>query len=228
MLCYNTAVQEVLVRANRRSSILAILVLIGAIVWITVGCDKSEPQAGGGAATKPVAENGAVQAGTTPDPRTVATQPAASYVWVDQQRYEFPPARMIVRTKDDQLSALLFSDDPPAAIDDRYTGNSYYLEITDPQLVEGSTTLAGALWVFKAPNSERAETVSGIFLQGRRRHLQPFEVRAEFANDTAPIKVILGGTFLMFDNEIDNAAQLPGRLVHVRAELEADVKASGK
>jgi hypothetical protein len=143
-------------------------------------------------------------------------------MWIDSRPFDFPPARLALRSRDDRIGAVLFSDDPPEAIDDDYAGNSFYLDMT-PQLAE-TGTLAGAHWEFKAPNSERVDEITGIFLHGKRLHLQPFDVRVSFDGVSSPMTVLIAGTFLQFDSEND---QLPGKLVAVRAELSAEVRVKG-
>jgi hypothetical protein len=135
---------------------------------------------------------------------------------IDQRRFEFPPAMLRIRDRGDSLAAVLYSDDPKQAIDDNYTGNSFYfdmaLDIADPR------ELATARWHFTAPNSERAETVSGIFLQGRRQHLQASDVTIEFDGVESPVKVFIAGTFLLFSADDDSQ---PPRVIPVAAELRA-------
>jgi hypothetical protein len=197
----------------RASTMLAISVIAAGS-----GCDRGSTTSAPAPATQPAQ----VVSNTSISPAT--TQVVPSYIWLEDRRLEFPPAKVILRSKDDRLIALLFSDDPPNAIDDNYTGNSFYLELNDLECPEAGK-LTGALWSFKAPNSERAESVNGIFLQGRRTHLQPFDVRIQFEGADSPVIVRLAGTFLQFDSE---APQTPGKLVAVRAELPADVKAKGQ
>jgi hypothetical protein len=181
-----------------------------------MGCDRGATTSAPATQPAPVSSVAPASAPTT--------QVTPAYIWLEDRRYEFPPAKVILRTKDDQLLALLFSDDPPNAIDDNYTGNSFYLELPDLECPEAGK-INGALWSYKAPNSERAESVSGIFLHGRRTHLQPLDVQVQFAGAESPVAVRIAGTFLQFDSE---DAQTPGKLVAVRAELSADVKPKGQ
>jgi hypothetical protein len=186
-------------------------------LWIAAsGCDRSSTTSTTSPATQQVAA-------TTPT-TTATTEPALAYIWVDDRMYQFPPAKVIVKNKDDQAMALLFSDDPPEAINDNYTGNSFYLELTDLESPEPGK-LAGASWGYKAPNSERAESVSGIFLQGRHSHLQPFDVRIQFEGGESRSTVRMAGTFLQFD---DDELKAPGKLVNVRAVLSAEVGSKSK
>jgi hypothetical protein len=194
-----------------------VVALIAVSMVAIVGCDRSSTTSTGAPATQKVAINS--------DPTTLATtQSLPAYIWVDDRMFQFPPAKVIVKHKDDQMMALLFSDDPPEAINDNYMGNSFYLELTEMETPEVGK-LAGASWGFKAPNSERAESVSGIFLQGRRSHLQPFDVRIQFDTTESPVTARIAGTFLQFD---ESDAKSPGKLVTVRAELMVEVGTKSK
>jgi len=139
-------------------------------------------------------------------------------ITVDDEIFDCPPARLIIQSKDDQVVALLITDDPPNAADDGYTGNSIYLEM--PLDVPETGSLAGAHWDFKASNREEVETVSGIYLHGRKKHLQPYDARTDFQTAKSPIKLTLVGTFLMFD---ENDDQAPGKTVQVKADIAAIV-----
>ncbi|HEY7088881.1 MAG TPA: hypothetical protein VH518_12380, partial [Tepidisphaeraceae bacterium] len=161
-------------------------------------------------------------------PKAAATTQSfpPALIWIDKQPFEFPSARLVLRNKNDQVLALLFSDDPPNAIEDSYRGNSYYLEMAGLEIPPETSSLAGASWTYKAPNSEREESVAGIFLEGRRRQLQPFDVRVSFDGAVSPVTVRINGTFLMFDSDnLDEKA--PGKLVDVHAELMAEVRTKG-
>jgi hypothetical protein len=191
------------------------LALVFGMAMMLLGCERRQ------AVSVATTQNASAQQHATTTPAT--TQASPSFIWIDQQSYEFPPARLVLRNKDDHVVALLFSVDPPNAINDNYTGNSYFLEMPDLEIAEGST-LAGASWSYKAPNSEREESVSGIFLQGRRIQLQPFDVRVEFDGAVSPVTVRLAGTFLKFEGDEAAADKTPGTLVTVRTELSAEVR----
>ncbi len=191
--------------------------LVGLIsIAMLAGCERRRQSA----APTTAPQNTATKAGPRPTSMPATTQATPSFIWIDQHPYEFPPARLMLKNEDEKVVALLFSDDPPNAIDDNYTGNSFYLEMPLETAEEGKLT--GASWVYKAPNSERVDTVSGVFLEGRRKHLQPFDVRVEFESAASPVKVLIGGTFLLFESDND---QVPGTLVPVRASLSAELRA---
>jgi hypothetical protein len=189
--------------------------IVAAIVSISITCGCRRQQA-----AAPPRQPAVVHNIATPSTEP-ATQPQASaFIVIDQQAYEFPAARVLFKNKNDQVEAILFSDDPPAAIKDNYSGNSFYLEMT-PQLADDGT-LNGAVWDYKAPSADRTDNVSGIYLQGSRQHLQPFDVHIVLGGSSSPVPISISGTFLQFDSEND---QMPGKFVSVNAQLSASVKA---
>lgn len=137
---------------------------------------------------------------------------------VEGNRFEFPPAILTVRAMGDESIAILFSDDPPQAADENYTGNGFYIEM--PLELTGDT-FTGAEWNFKASNSERIETVAGIYLRSRRQVLQPYEAHARFGGSKSPVPITLEGTFLLFGED-----ELLGERVQVKAELSATLQSA--
>lgn len=180
-------------------------------ICLIVGCEKrSVTSATTAPATAPVADALPVAA---------TTQPQTAYMLIGGRRVEFPPAKLALRNNGGQVLALLYSDDPPHAIEDSYTGNSFYLEmILD---VPDAAHLAGARWTFKAPDSERADTDSGVYLNGRKKHLQAFDVVVEIDGSSSPVRVWLSGQFRQFESGQDPT--VPGQIVGVSAELSAEL-----
>lgn len=139
---------------------------------------------------------------------------------IDDRLVEFPAARLHLTRTAEGVSARLYSDDPDEAIRDNYTGNSFYLQmplaISDPNKVDQSS------WTYKAPNSDKSRKPDGIYLDGTRTHLQPFDVEALFEREGAPagLKVEISGQFLTFDD-----ADAPGtpRFVTVWGRLPVTV-----
>jgi len=184
---------------------------------VIVGCERKpapprEPEPA--PATQP-----ATQATTAPATQAT-TEPAVSMMVIDQQIYSFPPARLRVQQKrsGDPVLAVLFSDDPKSAIDDNYTGNSYYLEMALD--VASPDELGQAVWTYKSPTSTRMNSTNGIFLHGTRAQLQPLEARVEFEPRGPEMGVLMRGHFLLFDANDPNI----GRMVQVSANLTAKVK----
>lgn len=193
------------------------VVMVSAVLAIA-GCDRApapEPAAPA-AATLP-----ATAPATSPATGPATTQALVStFLNIDDNIVEFPPARVRLDPGDEGLVALLFSDDPPAALEESYLGNSFYLQmpldITDPK------ELPAAQWVHRSASSEREDAPYGIFMEGRRWHLQPDDVRADFTRDADQLEVSLRGTFLLFDS--DNP-KTPGRRVLVSGTFPVSLQA---
>ena len=81
--------------------------------------------------------------------------------------------------------------------------------------------LASAQWLYKSRSSEREDSPFGVFMEGRRWHLQPDDVRADFTGEGASLEVSLRGTFLLFDSHDTRA---PGRRVLVSGTFPALVQ----
>ncbi len=182
--------------------------LIGLLTFM--GCDppQAPPTVDPDGAAAPTED--AVQATTAQPP---ATRPAASHIVIDRQPHEFPAARLQLIRRDDQTFATLFSDDPREALRPDFSGNSFYLEMT---LDAMPPDLSADGWAHKSLTSERQDTVNGIFLNGTRVHLQPFDVRVEFEGDLSGMTVHLDGYFFAFRG--DSATDV-GRMVLVHAQL---------
>ncbi len=147
---------------------------------------------------------------------TQSAMPAA--MEIDGNDYDFPPITMLLHQQNDQILALLTTVDPPNATDPDYKGNTVYLEF--PLQIPATRTLAGAWWEYLAPNADRDEDeIRGIYLQGRKFCLQPYEVRAEVVGDISPVVVRLSGTFMMFDDQSEQ-----GRPVKLDATFTTAVK----
>ena len=145
-----------------------------------------------------------------------ATKPLASYIVIGERRYTFPPARIYVHKKDDQVTATLFSDEGKVA---NYDGNSYLLDVKLD--VDNPRQLASAEWHYKAPNSDRVDSPYGIFLEGVRYQLQPFDVAIAFdAREPGSdlVTATVRGLFLRFDTRDPLS---PGDQVPVVAKLTA-------
>jgi hypothetical protein len=173
-------------------------------IVLTTACDRRNE-------TPPAVQPQPTQAVT--QPATIPALPVS--MEIDQQPYDFPPAVLIFENRDDQVVAEISSDDPPRAAQEGYEGNSFDLDM--PVTIVGDS-LDGAQWRYKAANSDREDEIEGIFLKGRRKLLQPFDVRADFVEAKPLLKIEISGTFLMFDSDDDKQA---GKPVMVKAEISA-------
>jgi hypothetical protein len=195
---------------NRRCELQRACLFI-CTIGLLAGCDRAKV-----ASSTTAPSRAPTAAASAP-----ATRPAEAVVMlIDGQRTEFPPAKLRVKDRGDTLAAMLYSDDPQSALGDgKYAGNGFYFDMTLD--VTDAKDLGSARWNFKAPSSEHMETVSGIFLEGRKYHLQPFDVTVEFDGNTSPVTVTLRGQFLMFDPQDET---LPPRIVPAGGEFRAEMK----
>ena len=181
---------------------------------IGAGCDKPESQQSRGVAkttTRP-----AVEPGKTTLPTT--TRPATSVLAIRNQPVTFPPTRLVLQQKEPSLTLLLFSDDPETAIKADYEGNRYYLEIELD--IEDVAHLTAADWHYRAASIERADSPNGIFLDGDRKHLQPYDVNIVFTGVGSQITATITGTFLLFQGREPS----PPQSVLVQGVLSAELE----
>jgi hypothetical protein len=205
---------------RRRSSIVVALSIAAGVA--TLACDRSPSQPPTPRAQSSTPPNVANARGAA----SPATQPAARppvVLIVDEQPREFPPARLVVESRNNKTVALLMSDDPKEAIDDDYTGNSYYLEITFDEELD---TIKDRVWVYQAHSADNLDSPHGIFLEGNRKELQPFDMKVQFQaarkNDPAgtPDVIWLSGTFYQTDTR---DSKNPPRLVAVTGRIEVAI-----
>jgi hypothetical protein len=189
-----------------------ILILFGLVL---AGCDD-RPTASNPVAHKP-----------SPDPEQTATTRSAGppvVLIVDEQPREFPPARLVVESRNGKTVALLMSDDPKEAIDDDYTGNSYYLEVRFDEEID---SLRDRVWQHQATSSDRADSPDGIFLEGNRKQLQPFDVKVHFEHGKSEgggDVAWISGTFTLFEEApADGSRPPPPRLVPVTGRVPVKI-----
>jgi hypothetical protein len=168
------------------------ILFVAALLGVS-GCDQSETTR----AIKPVAKTPT----TTTAPATQTAKGPVIQMQIGGEPCDFPLARLRFSQKDGVISADLFSNDPKEAIDDNYAGNSFYLVMTfegeDPRAL-GSVT-----WPYKAASGTRAETTTGLFLNGTKFRLQPYEVVVQLVPVGASMDVTIQGQFLRFDTRQD-------------------------
>jgi hypothetical protein len=165
-----------------------------------------------GPATAPVPA--VVQATTQP-----ASRPAQSRLRINAQPVEFPRARLVLVHKSPTVVVRLFSDDPKEALDPNYSGNAYFFEV--PLEISDANQIAGMQATFQAASAEHSETANGIFLDGTRKHLQPFNVIIRFDRAGADLLVSVTGQFMMFRTRDQDA---PPEAVWVHGELAAPLE----
>jgi hypothetical protein len=159
-------------------------------------------------------------------PPVLTTQPAAvaaatqavkktSTMSVNGVWVEFPEAKLIVRKEGDKLSAFLVSNDPPEVINPNYQGNRYYFELK-LDAIDDVKNLSVAEFRYKAASAEPQETPNGIFLDGDRQHLQPYDIQVVFDKEGDHLIADIRGQFLYFPK-----GNIVGTWVPVEAQLAA-------
>lgn len=186
-----------------------------ALLLPWVGCDKPQSQVQGVAktTTRPAGGDAGAAATTLPTSR-----PTTSTLVIRNQPVTFPAARLVLQDREPSLTLLLFSDDPEAAIKPDYAGNRYYLEIELE--INDVAHLTAADWHYKAGTIERADSPNGIFLDGDRKHLQPYDVSIVFTGTGKQITATMTGTFLLFQGR----EQSPPQTVLVQGALMAELE----
>ena len=199
------------------------LVALLAILWIA-GCDD-RPQSSAKAGPRPNPTTAPVATQPSDDDAAAAstqptTQQAFSELKIDGNSVRFPAARLRVSKSNDHVVARLYTDDPKAALKDDYQGNGFDLVMRLDTIREPNEIYMAA-WQFKARSREYVESPYGIFLEGIKYQLQPFDVSAKFVGDMLLVRIELDGQFLQFDQS-DPAA--PAKTVYVKGRLLAPVE----
>jgi hypothetical protein len=188
---------------------------------LSLGCDRRSAST---PATPPAATQAAVATTHPSAPATTtaaSTEPTSSFMKINGRIVEFPAARLKINDEGQRLSALLFSNDPPQAIKDDYTGNSFYLNLSLP--VKDVEELQVAHWEHRARSSEREDSPYGIYLSGRKVQLQPYDVHASFAPQSEQHYIVhLSGQFMLW-NDADSSG-LP-QMISLAADLPVVIEA---
>jgi hypothetical protein len=197
------------------------LFVVAVAMWLAMaGCDRTPPPQAAQPATAPVRVAIAPPPATTPATTTATSQPANSFVQINDRMTIFPPARLRIESDGQHLVALLFTDDPKDALKDSYTGNSFYLRMELD--VDNVEELAQARWHYTAPSSgDREDSPYGIYLGGKKLQLQPYDVRGAFKVDGDATAVLISGQFQVVD---DSTGKGPPQLVPVAANLPVRVQ----
>ncbi len=192
--------------------------LLGGLLCLG-GCDdagKPSRISVSTATTRPSATQTSATTAPTTGPTTALS---ASVMLVNGQTFEFPRARL--RSASRAQTLMLFTDDPKQAISDNYHLNSYYFDLK----IDGGAIdqlKAGTAIHFKASSmTERVDTMHGIFLDGGRSHLQPFDVYVALQETGDVVTARVWGQFLLF-NTRDTTA--PPQMVMVNGILSAPLE----
>jgi hypothetical protein len=191
---------------------------LSLLVLLAGACDKPQSGQTRGVTTTTTRPAGGGEAIDAVPATLPATRPATSTLVIRNQPVTFPPARLVLQQREPNVTLLLFSDDPETAIKADYAGNRYYLEIELD--INDASHLAAADWHYKAGSIERADSPNGIFLEGDRQHLQPYDVNIVFTGVESRIMATMTGTFLLFHGREQRAPQL----VLVQGALSAELE----
>jgi len=184
-----------------------------------VGCEKPKGQAKGQATTT-VREHSSIDLGPATRP---TSRPTKSVLMIDGKELEFPAARMVLQQAQPTVDVLLFSDDPPIALTATYSGNRYYFDLKLD--IDDLEKLAASDMHWKAASIERVDAPDGIFLDGDRRLLQPYDLEVMFNKVGEMYSIDVAGQFLLFAAKDE---QGPPKTVMVRGKLVAELEVKGK
>jgi hypothetical protein len=201
--------------SSKRSSVCGAVTVLCVGIWTTGGCEKQQVPTPAATANPPTQ----LVAVTTQPATEPTTQPAATTLLINQLFKQFPGGRLRLVTTDDHVTAILYSSDPPTAINNDYTGNSYYLKMPLDD-VKDAAAINGAEWRFKSISSDRSDSNDGIFLDGFRHQLQPINLLVRFEGSGSTLRVRLQGEFMDYDN---SAPRQPGMLSSVSGDILVDV-----
>lgn len=188
--------------------------IIVAAALLAGGCKKETP------APTPAAGPPATPA-TVPAPAAtapMAAESSLSSMRIDKQTWLFPPAQLMLEKKGRQLSARLYSEEPPAGEASGYGGNFFYLDM--PLEVAGYEQLGKLPWRYKNTDTHRQDSSSGIFLEGGKQQLQPADITVEFDPSGKQATVYITGQFYQYG---DNPDQQTAVTVPVSAKLLVQV-----
>jgi hypothetical protein len=199
-------------------------IAIGIVGLIGAGCDQAKVQSTVGPSPTAQAPAPVVHVALIPPPTTEPVEaadnaPPSCVMMINQQPVEFPQALLRFKKSGDQVTALLYSDDPKDALENIYSGNGFYFQLA---LDVPAVQFNRATWSHSSESSERVDTPFGIFLDGHRRQLQPLDVRIRILHAiSGGFKVQMAGTFLSVDPQ-DSLA--PTQVVNVTAWLLAQTR----
>ncbi len=199
-----------------------LVIIIALAMVLGIGCDKPKSQSKVQTTTT-VREHSTIDVAPSTQP---ATRPTNSTLAIDGRVYTFPPARLVLQQSEPTVDLLLFSDDPPDALSANYSGHRYYFEMK--LQIDALAKLAASDMHWKAASIERVDAPDGIFLDGDKRMLQPYDLRVVFSQQADKTYTIeMAGQFLMFQGK-DKDESGPPKTVNVRGVLVAELEMKNK
>ena len=137
-----------------------------------------------------------VDADPGPTPAVPKPTRPMSFLSLDGHDTPFPAANLTVTRAHGGLHAILCTDDPPAALDSGYAGNSFMFDMRLP--ADQVSDLTQTPWEFKDGSSSDA---TGLFLHGDRDQLTPTNgVRVSFHQDGNAVSALISGPFIHLDS----------------------------
>ncbi len=177
-----------------------ILATVVGMALLAAGCDPSAQQSSAPSTRPAVVTTQALEQA----PAVTAAYPARppSVFTIDGHDVSFPAARLAVVSRRNGLTLRLMSDDPQAAIDPGYVGNSFSMDMQF--VLDRVEDLPGATWDHKPADED--DSVSGIFIHGVRDGLRPYDVHVTFQKTDKDIRAYVEGIFLHEDTQNPVAA----------------------
>src|SRR5687768_9021207 len=193
---------------------------VGAGLWS--GCDKADGSKKAIVLNPTTRQGAPAPAATSP---ALTTKPAAatqaanqkpqSFMMINGVWVDFSQARLILKREDSRVHAFLSSDDGAEVLKPDYQGNRYYFEMALDTL-DDPKNLTLAEYRYKAASAEPIDSPNGIFIDGDRQHLQPYDIEVTFDKDGDKIVAQIRGQFLYFPK-----GSTLGQMIPVMATLSA-------
>jgi hypothetical protein len=190
-----------------------------AVLLAAGGCKRQSKPA---APVPPPATAPHASPASAPATRAAATQALQaraepSVMEINGKPWFFPPARLRVEEKEGVVRAQLYSSSQPTIPEKSDAGNLYYFDI--PLDIDDPAQIEHAQWSIESTSQQQDDSPNGIFLDGMKMQLQPYNVHILFNRDGQNIMVRVVGQFLQFSDE-----QPAPQVVKVDAALTAAVQ----
>ena len=174
------------------------------VLGLWAGCEKAD------ASKKAIVLNPTTrQAPPAPARTSAASQPAKpaatqaanqkpqSFMMINGVWVDFNEAKLILKREDNRVHAFLSSNDGAEVLKPDYQGNRYYFEMALDTL-DDPKNLTLAEYRYKAASAEPVDSPNGVFIDGDRQHLQPYDIEVTFDRDGDKIVAQIRGQFLYF------------------------------
>jgi hypothetical protein len=126
-----------------------------------------------------------------------ANQKPQSFMMINGVWVDFNEAKLILKREDNRIHAFLSSNDGAEVLKPDYQGNRYYFEMALDTL-DDPKNLTLAEYRYKAASAEPVDSPNGIFIDGDRQHLQPYDIEVTFDRDGDKIVAQIRGQFIYF------------------------------